>query len=164
MNAIRTTQGIPNQKPGNTGIPHRVRKKPTLGELLLEARLASGLHIKEVALESGVSAGSLSNLEQGKLRSTSIERLVALADVYGVEPIGFIEAAGFDLGPALPTFKPYLRTKYRQLPDAAQEEIADAFQRIAEKYGIDEHASGPRPGQDENSDSVSNSATKNYRE
>lgn len=171
MNTTRTTQGIPNPKPGNAGIPRRAKKQPALSELLLEARLASGLYIKEVAKESGVSVGSLSNLEQGKLRTTSIDRLVALADVYGIEPIALIEAAGYDLTPTLPTIHPYLRTKYRHLPNKARQEIADAFTRITQKYGIDEHASSPTPGQDEhptpqnnNKENKDNEGKNQYKE
>lgn len=149
MNTTRNTQGYPDLKTGKEGIPRRVKKRPNLANLLRQARLEAGLPLKEAAKESGISVGSLSHLEQGKLHTTSLNRLIALAETYGIEPTGIIEAGGYDLTSALPTFTPYLRTKYRHLPQEAQDEITDAFQRIAAKYGIDGHNPGPLPGQDE---------------
>lgn len=131
------------------GIPARARPKPKLGPLLRKAREAAGLSVRQAAAESGISLGAISLLEQGKTPSTRIDRLLALTETYGVEPLEIIEAAGYDLTPALPTFTPYLRSKYRHLPPAAHDEIAAAFHRIASKYGIDEHSSGPVGGQDE---------------
>lgn len=131
------------------GIPPRARPQPKLGRLLREAREAAGLSIRQAAAESGISLGAISLLEQGKTPSTRIDRLLALTEVYGVEPLEIIEAAGYNLTPTLPTFTPYLRTKYRQLPPEAHNEITAAFQRIAGKYGINEHSTGPTRGEDE---------------
>lgn len=131
------------------GIPACARPKPSLGSLLLAAREASGMTVRQASAESGVSVGLISLLEQGKSKSAGIERLIALSETYGVEPLDIIEAAGYNLTPTLPTFTPYLRTKYRQLPPEAHDEITAAFQRIAGKYGIDEHSTGPTRGEDE---------------
>ena len=131
------------------GIPARARPQPKLGRLLREAREAAGLSVRQAAAESGISPGAISLLEQGKTPSTRIDRLLALTEVYGVEPLEIIEAAGYNLTPTLPTFTPYLRSKYGQLPPEAHEEIAAAFQRIAGKYGIAEDSRGPAAGEDE---------------
>ena len=131
------------------GIPARARPQPKLGGLLREAREAAGLSVRQAAAESGISPGAISLLEQGKTPSTRIDRLLALTEVYGVEPLEIIEAAGYNLTPTLPTFTPYLRSKYGHLPPEAHEEITAAFQRIAGKYGIAEDSCGPAAGEDE---------------
>ena len=47
----------------------------------------------------------------------------------------------------LPSFTPYLRSKYRDMPLEARKEIEQSFGEIAKKYGYD--GSGPLPGEDE---------------
>lgn len=131
------------------GIPARARPRPSLGALLLAAREASGMTVRQASAESGVSIGLISLLEQGKSKTATIDRLIALSETYGIEPIDIVEAAGYNLTPALPTFTPYLRSRYGQLPPEAHQEIAAAFQCIAGKYGISEDSRGPALGQDE---------------
>lgn len=130
-------------------IPKQVRKKPSLGEILQSARAESGLTVRQVAAQTGISTGTVSSVEQGTSLKPTLDNLLGLADVYGIDPMQLIEAAGYKLKkPALPDFKPYLRQKYRHLPKDAKDEITDAFQRITEKYGIS-HQVGPASGEDE---------------
>lgn len=58
------------------------------------------------------------------------------------------DAAGFELPTELPSFTPYLRTKYRDLPPAARAELQQSFAQIAHRYGY--RPGGPRSGEDEN--------------
>lgn len=105
--------------------------------------------MKEASRETGISTGTLSTLEQGKQASTSIDKILAMASAYDLDATELIEAAGYDLTSALPTFTPYLRSKYRNIPRQAQDEITAAFDRIVQKYGIDPHQAGPNQGEDE---------------
>lgn len=148
MNKFSGSYRTPSRPYDRGGIPKRVKQRANLGDLLRSARQAAGLSVRQAANESGVSSGAISLLEQGKMRSTSIPRLMSLAETYGVEPLGIIEVAGYDLAPALPEFTPYLRAKYTQLPAEAHAELTDAFRRIATKYGVSTD-SGPNPGEDE---------------
>ena len=45
----------------------------------------------------------------------------------------------------LPSFRPYPRTKYRDLPPEAVAEIESVFDRLAREYRLE----GPRDGEDE---------------
>lgn len=141
-----TRKGSPSF--GRGGIPNRARHTPTLAEILRTARAESGLHVRQVATETGVSTGSISQIEQGKSQKPTLDTLLALSEVYGLDPMELIEAAGYKLKPSLPDFQPYLRQKYRHLPDNAQEELTQAFERITHKYGIT-NQSGPAEGEDE---------------
>lgn len=131
------------------GIPERVRRRPSLGELLQAARAEIGLSLQQVAEQVGLSKGGISRVEQGEIVKPTLDTLLALSELYGTDSMRLIEAAGYKLKkPALPDFKPYLRQKYRHLPQDAKDEIADAFQRISEKYGVSQQ-SGPASGEGE---------------
>jgi hypothetical protein len=62
-----------------------------------------------------------------------------LADVYAM--------ADYAVPDDLPSFQPYLRTKYRDLPQRAIADLNKAFTDIAKRHGYD--ARGPSPGEDE---------------
>lgn len=48
----------------------------------------------------------------------------------------------------LPTLQPYLRTKFKDMPESAVREIEEHFKTVAAKHGINT-TSGPAPGEDE---------------
>ena len=62
-----------------------------------------------------------------------------MADLYA--------AAGYPTPTELPSFTPYLRSKYGGLPPEARAELQETFQRLSEKYGYD--GDGPADGEDE---------------
>ena len=47
----------------------------------------------------------------------------------------------------LPSFQPYLRSKYRGMPTEAVDDLERAFERIVKKHGY--RPEGPRDGEDE---------------
>ena len=118
-----------------------------LGEAIRAAREASGLSLREVAERSGISKAMLSYMERGAVMTPDPRKLATLADVLGVDASELMEPAGYGRTANLPTFTPYLRTKYKDLPPAARDELNASFQRIAAKYGYD--PDGPPPGADE---------------
>lgn len=149
MNNERNETPRKGSPQNDRGIPRRVLQKPRLGDILLAARTKADLSIREVAERAGLSKGAVSNMEVGKSQRPNLDTLLALSELYGIDPMTLIEAAGYKLKkPALPDFKPYLRQKYRHLPKDAKAEIADAFQCITEKYGISQQT-GPASGEDE---------------
>lgn len=155
MNQEHTNEPRKGSPSARNGIPERVRHKPILGEILQAARAETGLSLQQVAEQAGLSKGGISRVEQGKIVKPTLDTLLALSELYGTDPMRLIEAAGYKLKkPALPDFKPYLRQKYRHLPKDAKDELADAFQRITEKYGTSQQ-SGPANGEDEDEDQTS---------
>jgi hypothetical protein len=86
-------------------------------------------------------------LERGEIAKPTTETLDALATALEIDSASLYEAAGYQQPTALPTFTPYLRSKYSGLPPAARAELASSFAKIAQKYGYD--PAGPAPGQDE---------------
>lgn len=118
-----------------------------LMQVLTAARQRQGLSARELAKRSGVAASNIVRLERGDITRPTVETLDALARVLELDSARVYEAAGYQRSAVLPTFKPYLRSKYRDLPPAARAEIETSFARIAEKYGYD--PAGPALGEDE---------------
>lgn len=121
-----------------------------LGEWLRERRHEAGIGTTELAKRTGINDATITRIEQGaiaspdphKLRLISQELDLNLADVYAM--------AGYAAPTDLPSFQPYLRRKYRDLPDEAIEDLEQAFQRIIKKHGYE--PDGPTGGEDETPD------------
>ena len=64
---------------------------------------------------------------------------LSTADVFGL--------ADYTVPGDLPSFQPYLRGKYRDMPAAAVDDLSKAFERIVRKHGYD--PAGPQDGEDE---------------
>ena len=115
-----------------------------LGRIIRAARVERGMSYGQLAVSTGISKGTLFKIEDGQIRQPDQALLRALATTLGLPLADLYAAAGYDRG-GLPTIKPYLRSKYPELPDAALDEIA----AITRKYGLDPANTGPRPGEDE---------------
>lgn len=121
-----------------------------LGGWLRERRHEAGIGTTELAKRTGINDATITRIEQGaiaspdphKLRLISQELDLNLADIYAM--------AGYAAPTDLPSFQPYLRRKYRDLPDEAIEDLERAFQRIIKKHGY--KPNGPTRGEDESPD------------
>ena len=120
-------------------------QRDRLANLLRQKREALGLSIRGTANVAGVDAATVLSLEQGRIAQPKADKLRAVGTALGIPAAELYETVGW-LPPAeLPAFKPYLRAKYRQLPDEAVSEIEAVFDRIARDYGLQ----GPQDGEDE---------------
>jgi transcriptional regulator with XRE-family HTH domain len=116
-----------------------------LGRRLSARREELGLTVRDVERLAGVDDSTVVRLENGVIadpRPATVRAIcealdLVVADVY---PIA-------DYPGSLPTFRPYLRTKYRGLPAEAVEQLDRIFRRLAERHGLD--SAGPAPGEDE---------------
>jgi transcriptional regulator with XRE-family HTH domain len=116
-----------------------------LGSYLRERREARGITLRQLGLDLGVDKTQILRLEQGAVASPRADLLAGIAagldlpvaDVYGM--------AGYAASDELPSFTPYLRAKYRELPEDAVVQLERYFARLARKYGT----AGPADGEDE---------------
>ena len=115
-----------------------------LGQTIRAARTARGMSYGQLEVASGVSRGTIFRIENGQHRKPLQHVLRQLAATLDLLPADLYAAAGYDQA-GLPTIRPYLRSKYPELPDNALDEIA----AITRKYGLDPANTGPRPGEDE---------------
>lgn len=86
-------------------------------------------------------------LEQGAFAEPRPETLRVVAEALGVSLADVFAMADYVVPDELPAFTPYLRTKYRDLPAPAVEELERSFKRIAKRHGF--NPAGPAPGEDE---------------
>lgn len=120
-------------------------QRDKLARLLRTRREARSLSIRGTAAAAGVDAATVLSLEQGRITQPKAEKLRAVGGALGIPAAELYETVGW-LPPAeLPAFRPYLRAKYRDLPDEAVTEIEAVFDRIARDYGL----RGPQDGEDE---------------
>lgn len=122
-------------------------KPQSLGEMIRSARTAKGLSIRDLSTSSGVARSTLLDLEQDNMAAPNPNHLKSLAQSLDLNLTDLYATAGYVPATGLPSFAPYLRSKYAYLPDEARIELESSFGRIAEKYGYD--PVGPSPGEDE---------------
>lgn len=121
-----------------------------LSALLASKRAAAGLSAAEVARRAGVDVGTVWRIERGMIASPRAKTLQAIGEVLGIPAGDLFEVAPWVTREELPTIKPYLRTKYRELPPDAVQEIEAQFAEIARRHGVSfDHNDGPLNGEDE---------------
>ena len=121
-----------------------------LTRILKQRREEEGLSNNEVARRAGVDAGTVWRIEQGMIASPKAESLQAIGEVLGIPASDLFATVGWMPEGELPTIRPYLRSKYRDLPAEAVAEIEAEFDAIARKHGVSfDPAEGPTDGQDE---------------
>lgn len=118
-----------------------------LAHTLKRQRERLGLSASEVARRAGVTPSTVTRIEAAQFTSPQPESLKAIAEVLQLSVSDLFTVADWLPKNELPTFTPYLRSKYRDLPDEAKTELEQSFRRIAERYGYE--GAGPEPGEDE---------------
>jgi transcriptional regulator with XRE-family HTH domain len=116
-----------------------------LGEYLRSHRQAAGLSIGELSRRVGIDRAQITRLEQGTVASPRADVLARIADTIEVSVEDLYGLAGYRTTSELPSFVPYLRAKYTELPTEAIDEMERYFRRVARKHGT----AGPLDGEDE---------------
>ncbi|MCV7101803.1 helix-turn-helix transcriptional regulator [Mycobacterium palustre] len=104
--------------------------------LLSRKRAEAGLSVNEVARRALVDPGTVWRIEQGSIPTPRAESLTAIGGVLGIPAVDLFATVGWIPSRELPSFGPYLRAKYPQLPDGALREIEAYFEAVAGKWGI----------------------------
>ncbi len=99
-----------------------------LEQLIRETREERGLSIRKLAELAGLHHSFVSKLEAGHYDNVSPETLMALAKAMDVSPADYFTLAGFQIPDSLPSFGPYLRSRYgEQLTPADREALTHMF-------------------------------------
>jgi transcriptional regulator with XRE-family HTH domain len=118
-----------------------------LGRQLRARREELGLSVRDVERLADVDNGTIVRIEQGAFAAPRPDKLSRMAEALGLNLADVFALADYSVPSELPSFAPYLRTKYRDLPAPAVEELERSFQRIAKRHGFD--PDGPAVGEDE---------------
>lgn len=117
----------------------------SLGTFIRAQREAKGISTRQLAAEVGVDKSQIIRLEQGGVASPRAELLARMAAVFKIDLADLYGLAGYTQPTTLPSFTPYLRAKYRDLPSDAVAEMEQFFAKLARKHGT----TGPADGEDE---------------
>lgn len=120
------------------------------GAWLRQQRQAAGLTTYLLAKQTGIDRGTIVRFEQGAMAAPSPEKLARIANAIDVELADIYTMVGYAIPDSLPSYQPYLRRKYGDLPEQAIEDLDRAFAEIIRKHGYDPR--GPRNGEDETPD------------
>ena len=109
-------------------------RKRSIGELVEALRIEAGLSIRQLAAAADVNPANISRLERGEAPRPQPATLARLAEALGADLEQLYAAAGIVPERDLPSFVPYLRTRYGHLPPDKLEELNATFERIAADY------------------------------
>ncbi len=124
----------------------------TLGRLIRQKRQTAGVSTHGLAHLVGVNQASIVRLEQGHVLNPEPDKLRAIAEALNLNLADLLVMAGYPLPTELPSVGPYLRTKYRNLPAEAVEQLQAQVTKVLRQHGIEPNH-GPRHGEDEIDDS-----------
>ena len=118
-----------------------------LGKVLKDRREALGLSLRQLGTKCELPWITVSRFEQGAYAAPAPDKLARVASGLGLTLADVYALADYAVPNDLPSFKPYLRTKYRDLPASEVEKIEAYAAKLARKYGVS--LEGPAPGEDE---------------
>lgn len=116
-----------------------------LAALLTERRTALHLSAREVARRAGVDVGVVIRLERADNPRPRLENLKAIGEVLGIPAADLYAAADALPMGQLPSLRPYMRAKYRDLPDEALAEVEAFIAELSAKHDV----RGPAEHEDE---------------
>ncbi|WP_369044673.1 helix-turn-helix domain-containing protein [Sinomonas sp. P10A9] len=119
-----------------------------LADAIRSQREKLGLSASEVARQAGVAKGTITRLELGQISNPRMDNLRAIADVLDIPLTELLAESSLLRDSDLPALAPYLRTKFKDMPEGALKEIDDHFKEVAKRHGIHLN-NGPAPGEDE---------------
>ncbi len=118
-----------------------------LGQRLRARREELGLSLRQLAERAETTDTTIIRIEQGAYAAPAPDKLSRIAEALGLSLADVFALAEYAVPGDLPSFQPYLRSKYRDLPPEAVDDLNKAFARIVRKHGYD--PDGPQDGEDE---------------
>ena len=104
---------------------------PKLIATLRKAREEQGLSSRKLAELTGLHHSFLSKLEAGAYETVSPETLMTLAETLNLASADLFSLAGYRLPTSLPSFGPYLRTRYgEELSEADRSALTHLFDAL----------------------------------
>jgi transcriptional regulator with XRE-family HTH domain len=126
---------------------HKESDIQALGAILKAKREERKLSTRALGTLAGVDDSTIVRLENGTRQAPRPEVLAKVAKALELSLAELYTLAGYTVPVDLPSLPAYLRVKYGDMPQAAQDELTNHLNHLNEKYGLD--LNGPKPGEDE---------------
>lgn len=94
-----------------------------------------------------MSDATITRIELGAFMAPRPDKLSRIAEALDLSLADVFALADYVVPTDLPSFQPYLRSRYRGMPDEAIDDLDKAFARIVKKHGY--QPDGPTDGEDE---------------
>src|SRR2546430_2232174 len=107
------------------------------GAWLRQRRQEAGVSTTQLAKETGTTDGTIVRIEQGFIVSPAPDKLSRIAQALGLSLADVYAMAGYAVPDDLPSFQPYLRRKYGDMPKRAVEDLDKAFHQIVKEHGYE---------------------------
>ena len=138
------TMGAAKRSTYDTMEPDQAKR---LGQTLRARREELGLSTRQLAEITVMSDATITRIELGAFMAPRPDKLSRIAEALGLSLADVFALADYAVPTDLPSFQPYLRSKYRGMPDEAIDDLDRAFARIVKKHGY--KPDGPKNGEDE---------------
>lgn len=119
-----------------------------LGHLIQQARHTRKLSLRQLSSMSGIPRNTIYRIEHGATARPRPDVLTAVANVLMIPIEDIYAIVSYPAPHDLPTFAPYLRARYSDLPIEAIEELTRYFEDLAKREGV--RLDGPPNHEDEN--------------
>lgn len=111
------------------------RNKQTIGEFIQARREAHGISRPEAASQADIDPSYWRRIEAGERKEPNPQVLRRIADVIDCPVEDLYALVGYEPASQLPSFQPYLRSKYH-LPPEAIDQLEGYFAFLRSQYGI----------------------------
>ncbi len=122
--------------------PAQARK---FAAVMRKRRIEFGFSMRQLAMLSGLQFATVAGLEGATILAPQPDTLAALAEPLQMSVSDLYMAAGWLPVDELPSLRPYMRAKYRDLDDSAIADLERYADRLIKRHG----AAGPRGREDE---------------
>jgi transcriptional regulator with XRE-family HTH domain len=119
-----------------------------LGLLIQQTRQSQRLSLRRLGSMSGIPHSTIVRIERGEIARPRPDMLTALAKTLTIPIADLYAMVQYSAPHDLPSFAPYLRARYSDLPAQAIEELSRYFQHLASREGVS--LEGPPNHEDEN--------------
>ena len=104
------------------------QNKPSeLGRQLRARREELGLSTRQLAEQADMNDATIVRIEQGAFAAPRPDKLSRIAEALGLSLADVFALADYAVPDDLPSFQPYLRSKYRDMPAEAVEDLEQGF-------------------------------------
>ena len=111
-----------------------LQRAQELGRRLRTRREELGLSTRRLAEQADMNDATIVRLEQGLFAAPRPDKLSRIADALGLSLADVFAFAEYVVPGDLPSFHPYLLSKYPDMPQGAIDDLLKEFDRITREY------------------------------